>query len=450
MRFLRLRLFSVLIAVLVIPSPGNAESYRDAANHFQLEVPNNWRTLTADELARFNTGAKNTPYDGAFRPVDKFFGSAPYILYLVHRGAYTGASYEDIERDIASSTKTVLIKDKGESAADIFNNLRVGEGFLDRDRNRLYMRSEVDIGLGEKTQVFSDFHLGSAGSVQVIGYALANEVAEFVPQFVRMNESFRFDPGFQFKPFARPPTADPQRSNLIAAITVVSAVAVALCGLLIYSVQRRRKFSAATGGGLVRSLITGCIVFLLFFGFNVAAFQRLPDVDRLTAIIFDFLLASVLIGFLTLKRAWPRRGTAVAILVLGVGFFIVSSFWFVERSRRDLVVQEQWLQDCIALYKECGDVLENVHDKDSATRAVPQLDACVRRFDHLAEQAKTPIDVSKEDKERLKRRYMAELAKQAQRVIDNAQKTVDKARGEPAFEDAIERLHKAYMKLRNS
>src|SRR5438309_689495 len=98
MSYHRQGLVWLVIALAGNPTLAEAELFRDAANHFQVDLPEGWRPLTDEELARFNTTTKNTRYDGAFREDGKFFGSAPYILYVAHHLAYVCASYEDIEK----------------------------------------------------------------------------------------------------------------------------------------------------------------------------------------------------------------------------------------------------------------------------------------------------------------------------------------------------------------
>jgi hypothetical protein len=312
--------YRLMVATLVVgslPSLLNAETYRDTANHFQLELPEGWRPLSADELSRLNKDAKNTPYDGAFRPADKFFGSASHVLYIVHRRDYSAASYEDIRKDFASGGQLAVVKE-WESIEQALGTLTPGQAYLDRKRNLLFMRARSESGLGANVKSFSVGHLSSVGSVQVIGYTEDHEIAEFLPIFARINESLKIDPGYRFRPRAAAFFPADQGSRAMFAIIVVTAVVGALIGFFGYLLWRRRTSPGARVNDFARALAMSGVAFLVFVALLGSYFRSWPDSGGLSRFVCAFCVGGLLVGLLLRNRNWTWFGIGLLAFVLSI------------------------------------------------------------------------------------------------------------------------------------
>jgi len=194
-----------LIALLASSPVARAESYRDAAHHFAMDLPKGWEVMSSAELAQINAFVQQkmpgqVAYIQGFRPKGSALGSYPYSLVQLQAGN-TAASYEEIEKTLARETNGAVKKVEG-SLADLVKEISVGSAILDRTHNRILVRIQMTVAGVGPVQGISVGNIGSEGIVSIHSYALENDFARHVPTFNQMNDSFKFDSGYTFTPSA--------------------------------------------------------------------------------------------------------------------------------------------------------------------------------------------------------------------------------------------------------
>jgi hypothetical protein len=237
------RAFGAVTAVAVLAGLGRADIYRDAQRHFTLEVPEGWQVMPAKELKAINELTKliiRVDYVLGFRPKGALPMSFPYVLAQFQPGTGTYAEIEgSLGLDLERSTKKTE-----KSLGFLARNLQFGKAVLDRAKNRIILRGNVDVAFVGRVQVLSVGHLGSRGVLSLHCYARDANFERLLPTFERLNGSFRFDEGYTYRPFTtgfRPPAFD-FGPALIAAL--VGAAVAGFC-YLIHFVWR--KLSKAAG-----------------------------------------------------------------------------------------------------------------------------------------------------------------------------------------------------------
>jgi hypothetical protein len=194
---------ALLVAALPVPR-ARAETYRDAARHYTLELPQGWQTMAADEIKMINDMVNQrmpgkVRYDAGFRPKGGGPGTFPYILVQFQPFGRGGVTYEDIERDMARVFNSGIKKAEG-AFSDMTRNISVGSVILDRSRNRLVIRIQADaVGVGA-IQALSVGHIGSEGIVLLHGYDVDKSFPATVPVLTQINDSFQLEPEYTFKP----------------------------------------------------------------------------------------------------------------------------------------------------------------------------------------------------------------------------------------------------------
>jgi outer membrane protein assembly factor BamB len=140
------------------------QTFRDANRHFTLELPNGWKAMSSQELDLSNAFARQLKTQGTihyiagFRPGNTSPGTFPYILVQSQPGATT---YDAIERGLAKG-KESLKKVEG-PLGQIAKNLSIGSSVLDRTRNRIIQRMQMEVIFVGKVQALSIGHLGAEG-----------------------------------------------------------------------------------------------------------------------------------------------------------------------------------------------------------------------------------------------------------------------------------------------
>lgn len=202
---------AVLLAVAVVwlfsrpGSPKDAD-YHDAENHFSLRrLPSGWGGVPADALESVNKlvsesmpGSK-IKYTAGFQLAKQPPLSYPYVLVQPTRfQTRSTASYDEIEENLAKETKTAIKKVEG--AFPELKDLAVGVPALDRSRNRIITRIEMDVpGIG-KVKGLSVGFIGANGIINVHCYAPEADFDRQLPPFHALLESFQFDSGYTFTP----------------------------------------------------------------------------------------------------------------------------------------------------------------------------------------------------------------------------------------------------------
>ena len=205
---LRTRLVSSALALGVIATlAGNceAQSYRDDAKHFTVELPKGWEVMTQSEMAQVNSliGARTlgmgVHYDAGLRHKSARLGSLPYVLIQVMPGPPNGASYEELEKSLSIDLKGPL-KDAQGRMGDVIREMDVGQPALDRKSLCVIMRTQSSVANVGVVKGMSMGHIGKDNVVFIHCYAKAEDFDTSVPTFTRINEWFSFDRGYDFKP----------------------------------------------------------------------------------------------------------------------------------------------------------------------------------------------------------------------------------------------------------
>jgi hypothetical protein len=208
---IKLRLIAVALGLLLMAAPAvGAEPYRDAARHYSLTIPPGWKAMPPNAVMMINNMVRqkmpgvDIRYDGAFQLQGQQPGAYPYILVQVQPIPGGGASYEQIEAELAKGVKEGIKKVEG-PISDLAKNLSVGTPALDRTRNRVVTRIEMDVlGVG-RIQGLSVGFLGANDMVYLHCYAREADFPKYLPTFDALLESFRFDPGYAFVPQSNDP-----------------------------------------------------------------------------------------------------------------------------------------------------------------------------------------------------------------------------------------------------
>ncbi len=180
------------------------ESYRDNTHHFTIVLPDNWITMSPETLATINDWAKSRMpeykiyYNVGFLPQNQALESYPYILIQAKKHPMNNATYEDIERGFAKAAS--IIKKAEGSLTDIANNIAIGNVILDRAKNRIIMRMEMEVFGIDKVQILGVGMIGSKGIVFFYYYAQKESFQQYLPIFNTMIDSFQYDPGYTFVP----------------------------------------------------------------------------------------------------------------------------------------------------------------------------------------------------------------------------------------------------------
>jgi hypothetical protein len=176
--------------------------HRDPKRHYELTLPDGWREMTSGEMDLINQFLrqrgldKRVQFEAGFRPRSTAPGSYPYILVQVKNPP---TSYEEVERSMADDLKAPL-KEARAALGSLAGELALGSAVLDRTRNRIVLRMNMDVPLMGKVESFTVCHLGSEAVVAVHCYALKRDFEKYLPFFIQLNDTLQFDRGYAFNP----------------------------------------------------------------------------------------------------------------------------------------------------------------------------------------------------------------------------------------------------------
>jgi hypothetical protein len=204
---LRTRLVSPVLAlglIAVLAGRCAAQSYRDDAKHFTIELPRGWEVMSKSEMAQVNSLISgrigmDVHYDAGLRHKSARLGSVPYVLIQVMRGPPSGASYEELEKSLSIDLKGPIKEAQGRMG-DMVREMKVGQPVLDRKSLCVVMRTESSVANVGVVKGVSMGHLGKDNIVFIHCYTKAEEFDSSVPTFTHINEWFSFDRGYDFKP----------------------------------------------------------------------------------------------------------------------------------------------------------------------------------------------------------------------------------------------------------
>lgn len=222
------------MSLVVFWATAEAQEHRDAARHFTFNIPAGWEKLSPQMLATANELGKriNVIYDAGYQPAGQAPGQYPYMLVQIHSANLASASYEEIEREMATGVPGGIRQAEG-ALGDLVKDLKLGSVVVDRTRNRAVLRIELASPLGRKIQAISYGAIGRDGIVWLHCYAY-DEFDRHLPTFNDTADSFQYDQGFHF--VAR--QGNPLRGAVIGGI--VGGVVVGLAAFL-YTLYRKSR-----------------------------------------------------------------------------------------------------------------------------------------------------------------------------------------------------------------
>ncbi len=203
---IRTVLSALVIALLPLAQPSFcAQTIRDESEHFSVELPEPWTAMPAEYVQRINDlisqrmPGSQVHYSRGFMPKGAKDGSYPYILVQFTPADFKNVSYEQLEATLSRSTGKE-VKSVENAMSDLAKDLTMGVPVLDRSKNVFLARVQMDVVGAGKVQGLSIGHLSSAGIVQLHSYQLEKDFQTSLPVFNQINDSFKFDPGYEFTP----------------------------------------------------------------------------------------------------------------------------------------------------------------------------------------------------------------------------------------------------------
>lgn len=206
---------SLAFLLAFLPTVATAETYRDPARHFSIEIPPGWREMPSEEVEALNRArgpARWTPkmiVTTAFRPKDAAFGTGPVTMILAYEvsaltPATPGYSSPFIAQQFAAGPDG-MVREKEGTLLELAKNLPIrdmlregplGGGVVDK-RHRIINRYRTTVDEVSIDQL-SVIHQGRNGFVAVQSQYAAEQTGSMLPLFVEMNDTFRFDEGHEY------------------------------------------------------------------------------------------------------------------------------------------------------------------------------------------------------------------------------------------------------------
>jgi hypothetical protein len=227
------------------PTHHPRETYRDTEHHFSFDIPQRWGKMSRTELDKIDEvlrqrGLTQVRYETGFRPLGSALGSYPYILLQVQSLKTAGVSYAEIQRTLNLGLDGPMKTVQG-AFSDIVRGAPTGTAVLDRDRDRIIIRLQMDVGYLGKIDGVSVSHLGSDAVVSLHSYATQSTFASNLPVFTDMDTSFEFDDGYRFVP-----TKDINITGSLLPILTFMGVAVPL-GAVFLALGAWKRRAGVTG-----------------------------------------------------------------------------------------------------------------------------------------------------------------------------------------------------------
>ncbi len=220
------------LTLAVVVAPAHAETFRDAAYHFEFSMPGGWirwpaATLNAaNQFARQRAPGHAIEFSAGFQPRGNLLGTYPYMLVQVQKHASAGSSYEEIERGLTQATRSAAREARG-ALADIARGIELGEAALDRKNNRVVIRYQLDGPTVGKVEGITLANIGKDSIVSLHYYDRARGYDESVKTFFLIANTFEFEKEYEFKAVpASPLLAGLDQTSILVGLATACATAV--------------------------------------------------------------------------------------------------------------------------------------------------------------------------------------------------------------------------------
>jgi hypothetical protein len=214
-----------------VPAELPPRTYINGHQHFSFVLPDSWVEMQPKELEQAHAFLKQhlsglkIEYDTGLRQRGARPWSYPYVLIQITPMPPGEVSYEEVEEHLRDDLPGALKQVTG-TLGDMIRNTAINSAVLDRDRNLILIRMQMDVpGFGSIHGV-SFSYLGKKSVIGLHCYALGDDFERLLPTFTEMSKSFKFDEGFTFHP------APPRKSVFDAVWLLPTILGVVALGLV--------------------------------------------------------------------------------------------------------------------------------------------------------------------------------------------------------------------------
>jgi hypothetical protein len=208
---------AALTAGLVVSAGSGlrAETYRNDAWHYGLELPDGWQQMPAEFVSALNSNMsrhKHPAYKGfeihvGFHRADRLPPVPPIIAFQMNKWLRRPATYEDLERVMAQS---MLLAESVAKDAPLPNlrELKYGATVVDRRKNRVVMRARLEGAAMGKGQSIAFGFIGVEGMLTMYCFAREADADDWLAVFESVADTVAFDPDYRFVPGTAGPAGD--------------------------------------------------------------------------------------------------------------------------------------------------------------------------------------------------------------------------------------------------
>ncbi|MCF7831862.1 MAG: hypothetical protein K9M36_03185 [Candidatus Pacebacteria bacterium] len=197
-------LIPVLFCFFLLPIVTNAEiiNYKNPQYHYSFTIPNTWIEIPKsiiDEVMQQlvnMSGGESIDYTAGFQLENNELFQYPYIL--VQQYEIDTPSYNQITETFKSNEFSNNINKSIDEYSKLISNASLEDPFIDRDRNIIFMNSEMDVvDIGKVKGLMAAF-LGKDGITQLNFYSGEFEYLENLSTFNQIIDSFKYDQGYEY------------------------------------------------------------------------------------------------------------------------------------------------------------------------------------------------------------------------------------------------------------
>lgn len=178
--------------------------YSDSMGRYSFTLPSGWKEIPKsvidqriDEFIR-QTQGQRIEYVAGFQLSEKDYFQYPYILIQEHD--VNAPSYSQIKKIFSDSDFQSSVKQKVDEYSELMTGVTFGKPFFDRERNIVFVNTQIDVANIGKINGLTAMFLGNQGIIQINFYSLSNEYSRWLPVFNSVIDSFRYDAAYAYNP----------------------------------------------------------------------------------------------------------------------------------------------------------------------------------------------------------------------------------------------------------